>query len=235
MSSPRAAYEAWHEHLGVDERADAPWHDLVRAHLGSLKGLRVLEIGCGRGGFSAALGGLGAAVVVAADFARSAVGMARDFTRRNQLPVRLAVADIHGIPCRDATFDIVVSCETVEHVMDPPAAVRDIARVLRPGGRLLLTTPNYLGIMGLYRGYRRLTGRPLTEVGQPVNHLVMLPRTLRWVRRAGLHVVAVDGVGHYLPFPGRPPIRLAPLDRARWLTRWTALHSLVVAERPVHG
>jgi hypothetical protein len=86
--------------------------------------------------------------------------------------------------------------------------------------------------MGLYRGYRRLTGRPFTEGGQPINNFVMLPRTLRWVRRAGLTPVAVDGIGHYLPVPGRPPVRLAFLDRARTVTRWTALHSLVVARKP---
>ena len=81
MSDPRSAYEAWHSRLAVDEAADAPWHDLARQHLADLTGFRVLEIGCGRGGFSAWLARQGVRTVVAADFARSAVRMARDFTR----------------------------------------------------------------------------------------------------------------------------------------------------------
>ncbi len=233
-SASRRAYEAWHADLAVDAGADAPWHLLARRHLRPGPA-RLLEIGCGRGGFSRWLAGLDGVTVVAEDFARAAVRMALDHTRGAARPVAVAAADILAIPHRDAAFDVVVSCETVEHVADPAAAVRELARVLRPGGTLVLTTPNYLGLMGLYRGYLRLTGRRFTEGGQPVNHFVMLPRTLRWVRRAGLVPVAVDGTGHYLPFPGRPPIRLGWLDRARPLTRWTALHSLVVAVKPARA
>jgi SAM-dependent methyltransferase len=130
-----------------------------------------------------------------------------------------------------SVFDTVISCETVEHLADPQRALREIQRVLRPGGRLLLTTPNYLGPLGLYRGYLRVRGRRYTEGGQPICRLTSLPRTLLWVWRAGLRVIEVDAVGHYLPWPGQPPRELAGLDDLRPL-RWFALHSLVVAERP---
>ena len=86
--------------------------------------------------------------------------------------------------------------------------------------------------MGLYRAYLRVRGRPYTEVGQPINHLTMLPLTLGWVRRAGLRIRTHDGIGHYLPFPGRAPIELRRLDRRRRLMHWFALHSLIVAEKP---
>jgi SAM-dependent methyltransferase len=131
----------------------------------------------------------------------------------------------------DASFDTVVSCETVEHVPDPRRALGELARVLKPGGRLLLTTPNYLGMMGLYRGYMRLTGRRYTEEGQPINNFLLLPRTLAWVKRTGLRVCVVDGVGHYLPFPRRPPIELPVFNNPRRLQRWFGLHSLIVAEK----
>jgi hypothetical protein len=55
------------------------------------------------------------------------------------------------------------------------------------------------------------------------------------VRQAGLRLLRTDGVGHYLPFPGRPPIRLPLLDRGRFVTRWFAHHTLFVAEKPAAG
>lgn len=233
----RSAYDAWHARYPVDAESDAPWHRLVKQHLDAsrdLRGRRVLEIGSGRGGLAVWLAQQPErpALLVAADFAHTAVRMGRDFSRQRGVPgIRWVVGDIQRIASPDGAFDTVISCETIEHVPDPPLALRDLARVLKPGGRLYLTTPNYLGPMGLYRGYLRLTGRRYTEEGQPINHLVALPRTLAWVRRAGLRVLRIDAVGHYLPFPGRPPIEIPALDRPRWLMRWLGLHSLVVATK----
>jgi 2-polyprenyl-3-methyl-5-hydroxy-6-metoxy-1,4-benzoquinol methylase len=237
VGSPQAAYEAWHERYEVDEATDTPWHRLVKQHLEEqrdLEGKRVLEIGCGRGGFACWLARRTRrpAEVVAADFAETAVRKGEEFAERSGvIGVRWEVGDIQSIVHADASFDTVVSCETIEHVPDPRRAVCELARVLKPGGRLFLTTPNYLGALGLYRGYMRLTGRRYTEEGQPINNFVMLPRTLAWVRRAGLRVRIVDAVGHYLPFPGRPPIELPVFNNPRWLQRWFGLHSLVVAEK----
>ena len=69
-----------------------------------------------------------------------------------------------------------------------------------------------------------------TEGGQPICHLTSLPRTLMWMRRAGLRIRTVDAVGHYVPWPGRQPARLRRLESWSPL-RWFALHSLVVAEK----
>lgn len=237
MSEARTAYETWHAGLEVDAEAGAPWHKLVTEHLDiarDLAGRRVLEIACGRGGFATWLAtrAPAPAAVVGADFSREAVRKGSAFAAaRRAVAARWAVSDAHRLPHADASFDTVISCETIEHLPDPPTAVREFARVLKRGGRLFLTTPNYLGLMGLFRAYRRLTLRPFTEEGQPINRLVMLPRTLSWVRASGLTVRHAVTVGHYLPIPRRAPLPLPWFD-GRWFSRWFGLHSLIVAERP---
>ena len=171
-------------------------------------------------------------MVVGADFSRTAVAKAAALGRASGAPaLRLAVADVQVLALRDTRFDLVISCETIEHVADARAAVREMARVLRPGGTLLLTAPNYLGLLGAYRIYRELTGRPWAEEGQPVNTVTTLPRTVAWVRQAGLEVVSVDGIGHDLPIPGRQPLPLTWLDGGGRPLRWLAAHGFRLSER----
>jgi 2-polyprenyl-3-methyl-5-hydroxy-6-metoxy-1,4-benzoquinol methylase len=228
-------YDRWHEALEVDEDAAAPWHQLVQRLLDparDLQGRRVLEIGCGRGGFSVWLARHGAREVVAADVSavalRKAAEHAAAWKVRN---VTFLEADIQAIPEASSTFDAVFCCETVEHVPDPPRALRELARVLRRGGRLFLTTPNYLNAMGLYRGYLRTRGRRFTEAGQPINQFTTVPRTWLWLRWAGLKVERFDGAGHYLPYPGRPPLKLDALEQVP-ASRFAALHTVFVARKP---
>jgi SAM-dependent methyltransferase len=235
--SSRRVYESWHAELEADDSPETPWYRLVQRHLDpgrDLAGRRVLEIGCGRGELSRWLAIHPAAPtrVVAADFALAALVKGSRAAGGRAPSLGWVQGDIQLLAHPDAVFDTVISCETVEHLPSPRLALAEIARVLAPGGRLLLTTPNYLGPMGLYRIWCRLRGRPYTEGGQPINRLTHLARTRSWVAGAGLRVTAIDAVGHYIPFPGRRPIELPALDRSRWLTRWFALHSLIAAEKP---
>jgi len=234
----RESYEHWHGRFDIDENADAPWHRMLRRHLDpqrDVAGKHVLEIGCGRGGFTTSLAHLGSsrARIVAADFSNTAVQKGFFFaTKHNVGNISWEVADIQAIPHPAESFDTVISCETIEHVADAQAAVHELARVLKRGGRLFVTTPNYFGAVGLYRLYLRLSGRTFTEVGQPINTPMLLLRTRNMIRRCGLQVIAIDGMGHYIPFPGRRPIRVRTLDKMSRLTKWIALHSLIEAVKP---
>ena len=222
-------YDAWHESLQAEDLGESPWQQLVRRHIGTLEGADVLEIGCGRGGLAAWLVQRNPRMYLAADFSGSAVSAAS----RNESARRAAFveADIQRLPHPDSSFDLVVSCETVEHVSEPSAAIRELSRVLRPGGRLFLTTPNYLSTLGLYRAYLRVRGRPFSEEGQPVNNLTWVPRTMSWVRSAGLRPQLVDSCGHYVLLPRRNPIPMRFLDGPRPVLKWLAQHQLIVAEK----
>ena len=235
MAEARDAYDGWHARVADQAALDTPWHKLVRESLSipeNLDGRRILEIACGRGDFAEWCATEGRPpVYVAADFSMTAVRLARTrvLTSAQAAGVGFVQADAQAIALAGDSMDTVICCETIEHVPDPRAAVRELARVLRPGGRLFLTTPNYLGPIGGYRGYLRLTGRRFTEEGQPINHFLLAPLVRHWVRSVGLRIVRAVTAGHYLPFPGRPPLLL--IERTRWLNPF-GLHALTVAEKP---
>lgn len=230
MATPTSvsrSYDEWHDRLGPDTAADSPWHTLVKRNVGSVRGANVLEIGCGRGGLAQWMEAGDPTAYVAADFSWSAVSKANGLNGS----FSTEQADVMSIPHPDGSFDIVISCETIEHVTDPRLAVREMARVLRPAGRLLLTTPNYFNLMGLFRAYRRVVGRPFTEEDQPINNLTMSPRTMGWIRSAGLSPRLVDVSGYYVPFPRRRPIEVTALDDLRLGVRWFASHQLIVGTK----
>lgn len=232
-SGARGAYDEWHGKLSVDESVSAPWHEAVKPLLGRLAGQRVLEIGCGRGGFAAWLASQPErpGELVAADFSPVAVRMAEAFGReRGVTGVTYRVEDLMALTFPDASFDAAISFETIEHVPDSRRALRELARVLKPGGMLILTCPNYLNLSGLHRVYRVVSGKGFTEEGQPINHFLLWPRVRRWIHEAGLEIEETRGVGHYVPFPRRPPIRLRFLDRVP-LMHHLALHSVTIARR----
>ncbi len=119
-------------------------------------GWRVLDLGCGDGHH--ALEALRAGCrVVAADIDASVVHRtARRLSLRNA-----AVADAQHLPFHDAAFDAVVCTETLEHVQDDVTAMREVARVLRPGGLLLASVPSHFTEQAYWRlspGYLEIPG-----------------------------------------------------------------------------
>ncbi len=104
---------------------------------GRCEGGRALEIGCGRGvGVEIILDAFGAAEVDAFDLDPDMVERARKrLARRPAGRVRLWTGDATAIPCPDAAYDAVFDFGTIHHVPDWKKAVREVARVLRPGGR----------------------------------------------------------------------------------------------------
>ncbi len=118
----------------VQRRYEAAWLERLG---GRVDGLCVLEVGCGRGiGTEIIFEQFGAREVHAFDFDPHMVSLARD--RLAAYPaerLRLSVGDVTAIAEADASFDAVFDFGIIHHVPDWPAAIAEVRRVLKPGGR----------------------------------------------------------------------------------------------------
>jgi len=127
----------------------------------------------------------------------------------------LVQGDAQSLPFADGSFDVVVSCETIEHLPQVQTAIAEMYRVTRSGGKLFLTTPNYFNFMGLYEIYARFR-HPAGQDDQPFDRRQWFPQVHKWIRRAGWNVLRTDGTVHQFPFfPGRNPVRWEALEANR--------------------
>jgi 2-polyprenyl-3-methyl-5-hydroxy-6-metoxy-1,4-benzoquinol methylase len=103
-------------------------------------GLKVLDAGCGTGYGIAILEDAGAGHVVGVDVSAEAVASASQANPGPRVEVRLG--DVQALPFSDGEFDLVVCFEVIEHVSEHEAVLDELARVVRPGGTLCISTPN---------------------------------------------------------------------------------------------
>lgn len=103
-------------------------------------GKHVLDYGCGSGYGSAMIAG-SAASVVAVDVDPAAVDYAREKFPAGNLSFQ-AIGPAQSLPFPDNSFDTVLSFQVFEHVADTDRYLREVRRVLRPGGSFLLVTPD---------------------------------------------------------------------------------------------
>lgn len=130
----------WEKHINNAEtkkRLKVVFLDLLKGV--SLKNKKFLEIGCGLGYFS--LEALNrAAKVTAVDVGKNLVAITKNRVRKG----KFIVASASELPFRNNSFDIVLCTEVIEHVDNQKAAFKEMFRVLKKGGYLVLTTPNKL-------------------------------------------------------------------------------------------
>jgi ubiquinone/menaquinone biosynthesis C-methylase UbiE len=128
----RAFYERVEEHRYTKE-----WHIPLAADFESARGLRVLEIGCGLGTDGAQFAKAGA-VYTGVDLTDAAVELAQKRFELFDLPGSFRTADAENLDFADESFDLVYSHGVLHHTPDTVRAVKEIHRVLRPGGRAVV-------------------------------------------------------------------------------------------------
>lgn len=121
---------------------------------------KFLEVGCGLGYFSNKAFKLGAKVT-GVDVGSSLIKISKKLTPK----AKFKIASASGLPFLDNSFDLVLSTEVIEHVGSQEKALKEMARVVKKGGLLVLTTPNLkfkplfdlLSILNIrpYHGYEK--------------------------------------------------------------------------------
>ena len=138
LSGVRSGYDRWSEVYDHDLNPLVALEEpVVREALGDASGLAVLDLGCGTGRHALWLAGAGARVT-AVDFSEGMLSEAR--RKPGAEAVRFLVHDLHQpLPFEAASFDRVVSGLVLEHLRDLGFVFGEARRVLRPGGRAVVS------------------------------------------------------------------------------------------------
>jgi SAM-dependent methyltransferase len=118
-------------------RYEKEWHIPAAADFANAQGLKVLEIGCGLGTDGAQFAKAGAEYT-GVDLTDAAIELARKRFELFGLEGKFQVADAENLDFPDESFDVVYSHGVLHHTPDINAAVREIHRVLKPGGRAIV-------------------------------------------------------------------------------------------------
>jgi D-aspartate ligase len=229
--------------------------------LGLPTGSHMLEVGCGAGFTTASLLRDGFAVT-AVDMEPRMLAQARTRARGAELGSRLttSLADVHTLPFADAAFDLVVALGVVPWLHTPERGMREMVRVLRPGGYMVVNADNRSRLTHLLDPLHNPTLQPLRQAAKAALVAARLHRSGRpkvstvkhsrdefdqMVAESGLELVGASAFG-FGPFTmlGREvlPQRLgvavnarlqAMADRGVRLFGSTGAQYLVLARKPV--
>ncbi|MBV6861958.1 bifunctional 2-polyprenyl-6-hydroxyphenol methylase/3-demethylubiquinol 3-O-methyltransferase UbiG [Xanthomonas euvesicatoria] len=188
--------------------------EYVSARL-ELAGARVLDVGCGGGLLSESMARLGAQVT-AIDLAPELVKVARLHSLESGVQVDYRVQSVEDLAAEQpGSFDTVTCMEMLEHVPDPTAIIRACASLLKPGGKLFLSTLNRtpaafaLAVVGA-----EYIARLLPKGTHHYKDFIKPAELAAWLRNAGLQLEDVSGM---LYEPWRNRARLSSRTEVNYL------------------
>ena len=205
---------------------------LIRPHLGV--GSRVLEVGCGAGNLllQATVAG---SYPVALDLSMQALTFVRsrleEAKSEAEAPVGYACTQAIGeaLPLAGESFDCVLMSEVIEHLEEPRDSICEAVRVLRSGGRLLITTPNYRSFWPLMESVvDRLSMAPKMAGEQHISRFH--PSSLkRMLVQSGLRMEYAGSIYNLSPFLSLVSSTQAIRQLQRELNRRGGLGMILVA------
>ncbi len=188
MSAPERARGTLDSWLGMDSRALPP-------------GCRFGDVGCGTAPMLVAARGL-TGPSIGVDVSLRWLVMAKKRLDEAGLSVRLVCANAEALPLGDGVLDAVSFDSALEHFRDGDRAVSEAARVLVPGGRVLVSTPNRFSLgpdphLGMWAaGWFPATATRWWAAGKaalvPVRHLVSPLDLRRWLDGGGFQAVQLN-------------------------------------------
>jgi 2-polyprenyl-6-hydroxyphenyl methylase/3-demethylubiquinone-9 3-methyltransferase len=204
-----------------------PLHDLNSARLNyiadriALKGARVLDVGCGGGILSEALAAAGADVT-GIDLAPRVLEVARLHLHESGVQVGYREIDVENLAAETpATFDAIACMEMLEHVPDPGSVIAACATLLKPGGRLFLSTlnrtPQAFGVAIVGAEY---VANVLPRGTHHFAQFIRPSELAATLRAAGLDLEDVSGLAYN------------PLTRRAWVTSNPSVNYLACARKP---
>lgn len=210
-------FQAWMSDYDVRRRIDLITRLLPR----QASRLACLEVGCGTGAISQAIAPLVGQLTVS--------DLSEKLARRvgERLHVDWRKQDACALAAADGSFDLVISSECIEHTPAPRQALREMARVLRPGGILIVTSPNKLWYPALWAAsalrIRKFAG----------NEVWLFPwEAARVLKQGGLAEVTMTGC-HLFPWQLPLAKKVLPwFDRAGRFLYPAMINFAVRARRP---
>lgn len=184
LRKEQAFHDQWAAIIDVDgirvadyfEACTAPENRFILRQLGDVRGKSLLDLGCGAGENSVYFATQGARCV-AADYSPGMVEVALKLAETNQVQVEGRVVNAMAIDLPDNSFDIVYASNLLHHLPDPTAALKEMHRILKPGGKACFWDP--LKHNPVINVYRRIATKVRTEDETPLDiNLVNCVRSL---------------------------------------------------------